>query len=140
MAELKLQIVSQEKQLVNTTASKVTAPTTEGEITLLPYHIPLFTQLQTGVLLYTTDGVDHHFVVSEGFLTINPDNEVTVMVDSAVNERDISEEKAEEALKAAKETIGDKTASERELIMAEAAMRRAMLEIRLAQQSKRSRS
>ena len=69
-------------------------------------------------------------------MSVSPEGEVVIMVDSAVDERDISEEKAEAAIKAAQETMSDVTASERELIMAEANLRRAMWEIRLAQRTK----
>lgn len=138
MANLKLTIVSQEEKLTETTATQVTAPGSEGELTILPYHSPLFTRLKTGVLYYTDDKDQskHNLVVSKGFITVNPDNEVTVMVDTAVDERDISVDKAEQAIADAKETINDKTASERELLQAEASMRKAMWEIKLAQKRK----
>jgi F-type H+-transporting ATPase subunit epsilon len=138
MANLKLKVVSQEKQLIDTEVSQITAPTSEGEITVLPGHIPLYTKMQDGVARYLTDGQEHFFVVSKGFMSVSPEGEVVIMVDSAVDERDISEEKAEAAIKAAQETMSDVTASERELIMAEANLRRAMWEIRLAQRTKKS--
>ncbi len=138
MADLKLKIVSQEKQLVDTTVSQVIAPASMGEITVLPYHAPLFTRLDEGVLRYTTNGTENNLVVSKGFITVSPNNEVTVMVDAAVLERDISVEKAQKAIEEAEAKIHDKTASQRELIQAEAAMRKAMWEIKLAQRTKRS--
>ncbi len=139
MANLRLKVVSQEKQLVDTTASQITAPTTEGEITILPGHIPLFTKMQEGVVRYLTDGVEHFVVASKGFLSVDPEGEVLIMVDSAVDEREVSVEKAEAAIKAARETMSDTTASERELLLAEANLKRAMWEIRLAERSKKTK-
>ena len=59
MANLKLKVVSQEKQLIDTEVSQITAPTSEGEITVLPGHIPLYTKMQDGVARYLTDGQEH---------------------------------------------------------------------------------
>lgn len=132
MQKLKLTVVSQEKKLIETETESVSAVTTQGEITILARHIPLFTQLTTGELKYTTEKTEHSIIVSDGFLTVNPNNEVIVMVDSATLARDISVQKAEEAIQAAKETM-KVSEDRRELIMAEASLKRAMLEIKVAQ-------
>ena len=135
---LKLKVVSQERELLNTDqVSQITAPTTEGEITILPDHIPLFTRITTGELRYLYQGKENMLITSNGFLTIAPDNSVTVMVDSGVLEREISLEKAQQAVKAAQETM--KTSeNRRELLLAEASLRRALLEIKVAQRTHRT--
>lgn len=138
MKKILLTVVSQEEQLLKTKVDQITAPTVEGEITVLPKHIALFSKLQTGELTYLEDSVEHSLLISNGFITVSPDSEVTVMVDHAKLARDISLSKAEEAVKAAQETM-TKTSDQRELLMAEASLRRAMLEIRIAQKSKKSR-
>lgn len=132
---MRLQVVSQERKLLDTEVDSITAPATEGEITILARHIPLFTTLSTGELRYVENGTTHTLVVSQGFLTISPQNEVTVMVDSAVLAREISVQKAQEAIDAAQETM-KYSQDRRELIMAEASLRRAMLEIKVAQKYK----
>ncbi len=132
MQKLKLIVVSQEKKLLETEVESVSAVTTEGEITILARHIPLFTKLITGELRYIANDTESSLVVSDGFLTMNPNNEVTVMVDSATLVRDISIKQAEEAIAAAKETM-KLSEDRRELILAEASLKRAMLEIRVAQ-------
>lgn len=132
MQTLKLVVVSQEKKLLETQVESVSAVTTQGEITILARHIPLFTQLQTGELRFTSNGVEQSIIVSDGFLTVNPNNEVTVMVDSAKLARDISVQKAEEAIAAAKETMSI-SEDRRELLLAEASLKQALLEIKVAQ-------
>jgi F-type H+-transporting ATPase subunit epsilon len=116
----------------------VTAQTTEGEITILPGHIPLFTKLGTGELIYRTNGAENSIVVSRGFLTVAPNNEVTIMADTAVYAREISVQKAEEAIKAAETTL-QSSQDQRERMLAEAALRRALLELRIAERTKRTR-
>lgn len=135
---LSLKVISQEKQLIATKTTSITVPTSEGEITILPGHIPLFATLQAGELRFQEDAIERFVVISPGFLNITPNNEVTIMVDSAVNDRDISVEKAEAAIKQAKESITS-ARDRRELLLAEASLKRAMLEIQVAQRTKRSK-
>ena len=54
MAEtrLHLTIVSQERQLIDQLVDAITAPASEGEITILAGHIPLMSKLQYGELRY----------------------------------------------------------------------------------------
>lgn len=136
MSKLKLHIVSQERKLLETEVEQVSAPTSEGEITVLPHHIPLFAKLELGELRYTEQGKEHAVVVTQGFITVDPQNTVTVMVDSASLDREISEQKAQAAIEAARQTMSVST-DRRELIMAEASLRRALLEIKVAQKTKR---
>ena len=137
MKKITLTIVSQEKQLLKTQVDQVSVPTTQGEVTILPNHIPLFSKLAEGELTYK-DGADSQlFFVMGGFLSVSAESEVTVIADAASLARDISIQKAQEAVEQAKTTIATST-DRRELLMAEASLRRALLEIRIAQKTKRS--
>lgn len=138
MKQILLTVVSQEKQLLKTQVEQITAPTAMGEITILPEHIGLFSKLETGELRYLVSGVEESLVISDGFITVSPDSTVTVMVDAAKFARDISVQKAEEAVKAASEAIKASPEDRRELLMAEASLKRALLEIRIAQKSKKT--
>jgi F-type H+-transporting ATPase subunit epsilon len=135
---LSLKVVSQEKLVVETSVRSVSAPTVQGEVTILPGHIPLFAQLQAGELRYNEDGQEHYVVISPGFLNVTPNNEITIMIDSAVNDREISLEKAEAAIEQAKSSIAT-AADRRELLMAEASLKRAMLEVQVAQKTRRTK-
>ncbi len=139
MATLQLQVVSQEKELLNTTVDSVTAPTTSGEITVLPGHIPLFTKLTTGEVRFMNGTTESSIVVSEGFLTVSENDSLIVMVDSATLAREVSEQKAQEAIRAAKETLKI-SEDKRELLMAEASLKLAMMELKVAQKAKRTRN
>jgi F-type H+-transporting ATPase subunit epsilon len=136
-SQLHITIVSQENKLLETKVDSITAETTEGEVTILPHHISLFTQLQPGELIYRNGNDDHSFVVSKGFMDVNQDNTVTVMVDSAVAARNISVEKAQEAVRQARETM-EHSQDRHELLLAEASLKQAMLEIKIAQKTKKT--
>jgi len=138
MAKLQLKVVSQERELIDTSVDQLTIPTVEGEITVLPGHIPLVTRLQPGELRYGSDKKFSMIVVSRGFLTVAPGNQVTVMVDSAVEEREISLAAAQKAVDRANEIVKF-TSDQRERLKAEAELRWALLQVNIAQRSKHNR-
>lgn len=138
MAKLQLKIVSQERALLDTSVDQLTVPTVEGEITILPGHIPLVSRLQPGELRYDNEKKTSIVVVSRGFITVAPGNEVTVLVDSAVEEREISLAAAEKAVKRAEEIV-KLSSDQREHLKAEAELRWALLQLNIAERSKRSR-
>jgi F-type H+-transporting ATPase subunit epsilon len=138
MKTFPLQIVSQERELISTEVDSVTIPTAEGEITVLYKHSPLFAKVETGQLIYRMGIEEASLVVSNGFVNVTPSGEVKVMVDSGVLARDISLEKAQQAVRAARETM-EKTRDQRELMMAEASLRQAMMEVQVAQKTKKAK-
>ncbi len=136
-SKLTLRIISQEKKLLEEVVDKVSLPSTEGEITILPHHAALLSQVETGNLRFTQDGREQDVVIAKGFVDVNPSGIVTVLVDSAIYARDISPEKVQKAIEEAQETMAN-SEDQRELMMAEASLRLAMLELKVAQKTKRA--
>jgi len=136
-AKLQLTVVSQERQLLSEVVDSVTLPASEGEITVLPGHVPLFSPLQTGVVTYRDHDNDTNLVVSKGFVDVGVNNEITIIVDTATRARDISLDQAEAAIKAAHETM-ENSRDQQELLMAEASLRLALLEAKVARSTKRT--
>ena len=138
MSKLQLTVVSQERQLLQEQVDSVTAPASTGEVTILPEHMALVTTLDPGELVYRNNGTESSIVVSNGFLTVGGNNQVIVMVDSAVHAREISLKKSQDAIEAAKSAITI-SQNKQELLLAEAALKRALLEVRVAERSARVR-
>jgi len=136
-SKLTLRIISQEKKLLEEVVDKVSLPSTEGEITILPHHAALLSQVETGSLRFTQDGHEQDVVIAKGFVDVNPSGVVTVLVDSAIYARDISMEKVQKAIEEAQETMA-KSEDQRELMMAEASLKLAMLELKVAQKTKKA--
>lgn len=134
---LTLSIITQEKKLLEEQVDSVTVPTTEGEVTILPNHIPLFTKLQTGELTYKVQNKENSVVITDGFMDVGPQSKVTVMVDTAIRSADIDVLKAEEAKRRAEELMAQKL-DERDFVMAEAQLRQAMMEIKAANKRKQT--
>ncbi|MFZ5376855.1 MAG: ATP synthase F1 subunit epsilon [Patescibacteria group bacterium] len=137
--QILLEVVSQEKKLLSQQVDSVTLTTSEGELTILPDHIALFSEVYPGELVYRSAGQEESVVVSHGFVNVySPEDKVVVMVDRGVLSQDINIQRAEEAIAAAHATML-KTQDQRELMMAEASLRQAMLEIKVAQKTKRTK-
>lgn len=127
---LNLDIISQESQLLSQVVDMVLAPTDMGQIGILPGHISLFTYLEAGELILITGTKYEVFAVSGGFLDVNHD-QVTVLADSAIKAEDIDIAKVEEARRKAQDSMRVKL-SESDFQLAEADLRKAILELKVA--------
>lgn len=95
--QLKLKIVTPERLVLEEMVDQVTLPTTEGEITILPDHIPLIAGLKSGDVVAVTGGEPVPMAVVGGFLEVkqgeNKITEVAVLADFAEHVTEISDEK-----------------------------------------------
>lgn len=82
----------------------VVVPGVEGELGILPMHIPLMTELQPGELKITQKGVDTFLAVGSGFVEVTQDH-VSVLTDMALEEKEINEATAQEAIERAQEAL-----------------------------------
>ena len=102
---LKFKIATPEKIVYEDEIYQVSIPTTSGEITVLPNHIPLVSILQAGELKITDKDGEHPFAVSGGFLEIKAENEIIILADHVERAAEIDMEAAEEARKRAEKEI-----------------------------------
>lgn len=101
---LTLEIVTPEAKVYSDTIDSVVIPTVEGEIGVLPGHIPLLTQVEDGELRVTKGASTQLLVVSGGFAQIDGDR-VRVLAENAINEEKIDEQAVEAALKRAEQQL-----------------------------------
>ena len=101
---LTLEIVTQEDRVYSDTVDTVVIPTLEGEIGILPGHIPLLTQVADGELRVTKGTVTTGLVVGEGFAEIEGDR-VKVLAEFAIHEAQIDENAAENAIQRAEDAL-----------------------------------
>ncbi|HEV7868512.1 MAG TPA: ATP synthase F1 subunit epsilon [Chthoniobacteraceae bacterium] len=107
MATLKLEIVTPEKVAYSADVDSVVLPAIEGEMGVLPMHIPLMTMIKPGELVVKKGSEESVLAVGEGFVTINQTS-VKVLTDMAIAWEHIDESAAEAAVKRAQETIANK--------------------------------
>lgn len=103
---LTLEIVTPEAKVYSDTIDSVVIPTVEGEIGVLPGHIPLLTQVQDGELRVTKGAATELLVVSGGFAQIDGDR-VRILAENAINEEKIDENAVEAAMKRAEQELRD---------------------------------
>ena len=97
---LTLEIVTPESRVYSDTIDAVVIPTVEGEVGILPGHIPLLTQVEHGELRVTKNGQTQWLVVGGGFAQVEGDR-VSVLAEHAINEEKIDEHAVESALQSA---------------------------------------
>jgi F-type H+-transporting ATPase subunit epsilon len=99
-----LEIVTPEARVYSDTIDQVVIPTVEGEVGILPGHIPLLTQVEDGELRVTKNGQTEYLVVGGGFAEVEGDR-VRVLAEHAVTESTIDEKAVEAALQRAEEQL-----------------------------------
>ncbi len=104
---LTLEIVTPEARVYSDTVDTVVIPTVEGEIGILPGHIPLLTQVELGDLRVTKNGVVQHLAVGGGFVQVEGDR-VSVLAEHAMKEELIDESAVEKAVARAQEALATK--------------------------------
>ena len=138
MAALRLEIITAERiVLTDEDVESVRAPGGDGQVGILPRHAPLMTTLAPGELIMRKGDEEESFFVTGGFLEVR-NNHVAVLADASERAEDIDIERAEEARRRAEEAMGEKM-DNAQLLAAEAALRRALIRLRLAEQARRRR-
>ncbi|HVE15931.1 MAG TPA: F0F1 ATP synthase subunit epsilon [Chthoniobacterales bacterium] len=135
MATLKLEIVTPEAKIYSEDVSSVLVPGAEGELGVLPEHMPLLTQLAAGELRIVKDGQESVLAVGEGFVEITPTT-VSVLTDMAVAESDIDETAAEAAIKRAQEALKDDKISDEDMASAQAVMMKSLAQLKVKRRKK----
>lgn len=103
MALLSLKIVTPEGVVLEEEVAQVTLPVEEGEVTVLPEHIPYIGSLEAGEATLThSDGSESFFALSGGFVEFDH-NTLTVLADTAERAEAIDIERALAAKKRAEE-------------------------------------
>ena len=105
--QLKLKIITPERQIIEEMVDQVTLPTTEGEITILPDHIPLIASLASGDIVAVSGGEHIPSTVVGGFVEVKKDDKgetsVAVLADFAETVSELTEERVEKAKARAEE-------------------------------------
>ncbi|HAS80593.1 MAG: ATP synthase epsilon chain [Candidatus Nomurabacteria bacterium GW2011_GWE1_32_28] len=105
--QLKLKIITPERLVLEEMVDQVSLPTTLGEITVLPNHIPLITSLTSGDVVALVNGEYVPMAVVGGFVEIKKNGDdvtlVAVLADFAEHLSEITDDKIEKAKTKAEE-------------------------------------
>ena len=112
--KLSLEVVTRFRTVLNEDVDSVTLRGIEGELGILPEHVPLLTTLDTGIMSYVNgSGNTQAIAVHWGYAQVDANN-VRVLAELAETADEIDLPRAQEAEKKAKELLqsGDPAASE----------------------------
>ena len=104
MAQLKLTIITPKKIALEKEISGVTLPSTEGEITILPHHVNLFSLLVEGVVRYWKGAESDLLAIGGGYVETDGAT-VRLLVSRAYGQDAIDEQQTKLALADAKERM-----------------------------------
>ncbi len=134
---LHLQIITPEKTVFDDEVDQVSLPTKNGQITILPHHASLITQIEPGEMLYKKHSKEEIFASGFGFAQVAKNN-VKVLVDLATQDHEIDEKAIENARKEAEEALAKKhTLSEEEYALAAGNLQKALAQLKIKRRHRR---
>ena len=137
MPTVKLEIVTAERQIFSEDVTTIIAEGIDGQMTILPKHAPLITMLAPGELIVRREGEEMYMVISGGFIEVRPEK-VIVLADACERSDEIDLERAAEAKRRAEERLKNLAlAPDIDQSRAEAALRRSMARLRVAEKRRR---
>ena len=136
---LSVEIVTVERRVLTEEGiDEVIAPGIEGELAFLPHHAPFMTMLRPGELILKKGAEEIPFAVTGGFFEVLRDR-VIVLADAAERAEEIDVQRAEQARERARVALERRESTE-DLAAAQAALQRAMIRLRVAEQRRRRTS
>lgn len=129
MDKISFKLVTPERTVLDKELTSLTCPTTLGQITILPHHIPLVATLLPGELHAKTADAEFYVFVGGGFVQVNPNSEVTVLADSAEHHHEINEQRAKEAMQRAQTALTEQKLTDEEHAKVTAALERSLARI-----------
>ena len=128
---LQLEVVTPERRVLSEPVSSVTVPGRNGEMQILPGHAALISELKTGVLSYTADGVTKELHVSGGFVEVS-DDRVSVLAEIAERPEEIDAARARLAREHTEKQLSAWSGTEEDFEKARVKLERSMVRLQLA--------
>jgi F-type H+-transporting ATPase subunit epsilon len=126
---IKLEIVTPETKTFSDDVDMVTLTGGDGEMGILPQHMPLMTQLVAGEIIANKDGQTIFLAVGDGFVQVTGDR-VSILTDMAIQAENIDEAAAEEARKRAEARLAQKLSDE-DAAMVQASLVQALTQLKV---------
>src|SRR3989338_8869943 len=110
MAVLHLKIITPQKIALEEDVLSVTAPSAQGEITVLPQHSNLFTLLKEGIVkikpVYAKvpEDKEKYLAIGGGYLETDGE-EINILVSRAYGQNEIDSEQTQKAIEEAKKIV-----------------------------------
>lgn len=129
MSTLKLEIITPQAIVFADEVDMVTLPAVEGELGVLPQHVPLITQLVPGQVVAMRNGRETFLAVGEGLVEISG-TAVAIATDLAIPADHIDEARVEEARQRAEARLREKISDE-EIASVNASLVRSLAQLQV---------
>ncbi len=110
--KIQFELTTPERIVLKTEVESVSLPTQQGEITVLPGHVPLVSNLMPGMITIRNGRDEQYLAVSGGFIEVQPRGRVIVLADTAERAEELDVKKIEEAREAARRAIANRRAAD----------------------------
>jgi len=127
-AGLKLEITTPTGQVYSKDVDMVTLPGQEGEMGILPMHVPLIALLGEGEIVARRGNEEDRVLVTRGCVEITP-NRVAILTVYAIDATAIDEKKAEEARARAEARLKEKLSPE-EIALVQASLAHSLAQLK----------
>ena len=134
---MKLRIITPKKVVFEDEIDEITLPSSEGEITILPKHVALFSMLKEGVVTVLHGKNEILFSIGGGYAETDG-KEVNVLVSRAYGQDEIDEAEVKKAKQSAEQLL-NKQITEQERTDALQLLRRSVVDLDLLSKIKRRR-
>ena len=126
---IKLEIATPEATVYSAEVEMVTLPAIQGQISILPQHVRLMTQMIPGEMIVHTNGRDEFMAVGDGLVEVTNES-ISIATNMAVATDKIDEAADEEARQRAEARLREKLSSE-EVASVNASLARALAQLRV---------
>lgn len=130
-----LEVVTPDKLLLSKEVDVVVATSVDGEFAVLAGHVPFLASLDIGEMRFKVDGETDYAAIAGGFAEVTGEK-VTILAEAAELAREIDIDRAQRARERAEKRLAQTQAEQLEYARTEAALKRAMLRIRVAEKSR----
>jgi F-type H+-transporting ATPase subunit epsilon len=124
---IQFEIVTPEQTVCSEPVEMVTLPGIDGQMTILPQHVRLITQLVPGELIVRKQGRDEFLAVGEGLVEVTNDR-LSIVTNMAVALENIDEAAAEEGRQRAAARLREKLSAE-EVASVNASLARSLAQL-----------
>jgi F-type H+-transporting ATPase subunit epsilon len=126
---LKLEIITPDGKVFSDNVEMVTFTGSDGEMGVLPQHMPLMTLLVAGEVIARKDSKNLFLAVGDGFVQVTGER-VAILTDMAISAENIDEARAEEARQRAEARLAEKL-TEEDAAMANAALAHSLAQLKV---------
>ncbi len=131
---LHVRVITPKKIIKEIDADSVTAPGSEGEMTILTHHTNLFSMLQDGLITIRTKSGEESFAIGRGYLETNGED-LNILVSRAHGQDELDQKETEKAMEQARQALA-KAKDHKERVDATMLLRRSVIDSKLLRRKK----